>query len=453
MPTEAYLVSTDSAWDAIFSNSPGVTVILSCLSLSRQEVSPFELISHLAMVRPSGVHSLIKVRQRSGKLKMNRQKIGSSALFGLSLLVIAALSIACSGDNEPGTGNKDGKAAPSDRQILRTRIQSTDPKTIDPHLANFGNETTIDKPLFSTLFAFDENLKAIPDLAAEMPTTDNGGISKDGLVYTIKLRKDAKGSDGRPLTANDFVYSMKRAMDPKLAGPYTSNYFALKGAEAYNTAFGTKDAPKTASDAELARLRDDIGVKAKDDYILEYTLVRPSPSFVNLMAIWTSYPVRQDIIEKFGDKWTEPPNMVSNGPFVLKEWVHNDRFVMEPNPNWHGEKPKLSRLIISMIVDDTAAYAAYLNDELDLTIVPPANRREIQEQGNPLNKELVRGGDATTFALMMNNKLPPFDNPKVWHGLRPQGLRQCGASGCGSCGNDLDCFQPTRAQPKPWETV
>ena len=167
---------------------------------------------------------------------MNPSGLTRLPLAALAVVLVAILLMACSKDKDSESG-KDNPAR-LDQQVLRTRVASSDPKTIDPHLANFGNETTLDKPLFSTLFTFDESLRAMPDLASELPTPDNGGISKDGLVYTIKIRKDAKWSDGKPLTANDFVYSLKRAMDPKLAGPYTSNYFMIKGAEAYNTAFG-----------------------------------------------------------------------------------------------------------------------------------------------------------------------------------------------------------------------
>ncbi|HXH23277.1 MAG TPA: peptide ABC transporter substrate-binding protein [Dehalococcoidia bacterium] len=337
-------------------------------------------------------------------------------LFASAVALLGLLFAACGGDDSGGGEAKSDDQkdmAPASQQVLRTRITG-EPKTIDPHLTNFANETTITKPLFSGLFTFDPEMRVVPSVAAEIPTAENGGVSKDGLTYTIKLRKDAKWSDGKPVTAKDFEYSMKRAMDPKLAGPYTSNYFALKGAEEYNTALGTSAAPKTATDAQLAQLRDALGVKAKDDYTIEYQLKEPDVSWLQKLAIWTAYPVRQDIVERFGDKWTEAGNIVSNGAFMLKEWAHNERFVMVPNPYWHGEpKPKLQQLIILMMENDAAAYAAYLNNELDIVGVPPANRREVQQPTNPLNKELKRGGDGTTFALMMNHKVPPFDNQKV----------------------------------------
>ncbi len=335
------------------------------------------------------------------------------------MVALAGLLFAACGkdSNKSGGGAQvqpgaPADAAPADQQILRLRLAG-EPKTIDPHLTNFADETTLTKPLFSGLFTFNEELKVVANMAAEMPTVDNGGISKDALTYTIKMRKDGKWSDGKQVTAQDFAYSMKRAMDPKLAGPYASFYFAIKGAEAYNTALGTKDAPKNPSDSDLAKLRDAVGVSAKDDYTVVYTLAEPSPSFLSVLALWAAFPVRQDIVEKFGDKWTEAGNHVSNGAFMLKEWKHGESITFVPNPYWFGGKAKLSQLIVRFMDNDAAAYAAYLNGELEMTTIPPANRKDVQSPANPLNKELVRKNELTTFALMMNNKIAPFDNVKV----------------------------------------
>src|SRR5436309_9874940 len=131
--------------------------------------------------------------------------------FSLALASLGlTFALACGGGSSSG-GSKassggQAAAAPPDQQVLKLRTTG-EPNTIDPHLTNFSTSTTIEKSLFSTLFTFDpDSLKVVPDLATEMPTADNGGVSKDGLVYTIKLRKDLKWSDGKTLTAKDFVY-------------------------------------------------------------------------------------------------------------------------------------------------------------------------------------------------------------------------------------------------------
>ena len=330
--------------------------------------------------------------------------------IGLWFAVAALIVAACGGNDN--TTSVSGQLAPPDQQVLRLRLNA-EPKTIDPHLTISVNEATLTKPLFAGLFTYDEDLKVVPNVASEMPTESNGGISRDGLTYTVKIDSDAKWSDGKVLTASDFVYSLRRALDPKLAGPYVSFFYGIAGAKDYNTALGTAEARKNPTDAELAALRDRVGVSAKDDRTVVYQLTQPNPSFLNQLALWAAFPVRQDVVERYGDKWTEAGNLIGNGPFTLGEWAHNERIVFTPNANWHGEQAKLQRLIVNFIADDAAAYAAYLAGEIDSVVVPAASRREVMTPGSPLNDELLRVPELSTFAFFMNEGAPPFDNMKV----------------------------------------
>jgi oligopeptide transport system substrate-binding protein len=343
---------------------------------------------------------------------MKSHTMGRSRWLAIGLALAAMVMVIACGGNENDSAAVQDQLAPPDQQVLRLRLLG-EPKTIDPHLTNTVSETTLTKPLFAGLFTYDEDLKVVPNLATELPTVGNGGISRDGLTYTIKIDSDAKWSDGKAVTANDFVYSLKRALDPKLAGPYVSFFHGITGAKDYSTALGTAAAPKTLTDAELATLRDKVGISAKDERTVVYQLMQPNPSFLNLLALWTAFPVREDAIQAHGNLWTEAGNHISNGPFKLREWAHNERIVFEPNPYWSGEKAKLTRLQINFIADDAAAYAAYLAGEIDSTIVPPASRREVLMPGSPLNDELVRVAELTTYAVFMNNLQPPFDNVKV----------------------------------------
>jgi oligopeptide transport system substrate-binding protein len=241
----------------------------------------------------------------------------------------------------------------------------------------------------------------------------NGGISADGTTYTVKIKDGAKWSDGKPLTAKDFVYSMQRAMDPKTASPYASFFYSIAGASAYNSALGKPDAPKTPTDQELASLRAGLGVSAKDDSTVVYKLTQPNPSFLNLLALGTAYPVRQDVIEQHGGKWTEAETHIGDGPFKLSEWRHNEKMVLTPNPNWSGQKPLLQRVEIYFIADDFAAYQAYQANEIDMVTVPPAAIKEVSTAGHPYNDQLRIEANLATFALFMNNKVAPFDNVLV----------------------------------------
>jgi oligopeptide transport system substrate-binding protein len=318
--------------------------------------------------------------------------------------------VACGGgSSEPQTASNN--AAPQDQQVLRMRING-EPKTIDPGLVNFASEVSLTRQLFAGLFTYDDSLKVVPQLAAAVPTVDNGGLSKDGLTVSVKL-KDARWSDGKAVTAGDFVYGMQRVLDPKTAAPFASTYYSLLGAREYNTALGTKDAPKTPTDAQLSELKNAVGVKAQDDKTVVYTLRTADPSFLNRLASPAAYGVRQDIVAKFGDKWTEAGNLVGNGPFMLGEWAHEQRLVLVPNQNYYGDKAKLQRIVVNVIPEDAGAYAAYLAGDLDVVGVPAAVLRDVSSPGNPVNSQLRKMPDLATFGVFMNAAQAPFDNQKV----------------------------------------
>jgi len=333
-------------------------------------------------------------------------------LVGASFALITLAFVACGGSDNNSSSATADNAAPDAQQVLRVRINS-EPRTLDPARSNFSVESSVNKSLFQGLFTYDENLKLVPNLATEMPSTDNGGISDNGTTYTVKIQ-DAKWSDGSALTANDFVYSLRRALDPKLAGPYVSNYFSIAGARDYATALGTPAAPKTPSDSDLASMRDKIGISAPDSRTIVYKLTEPNPSFLNQLALWTSFPVKQDVIEKAGDKWTEPENHISNGPFKLAAWAHGSKIILEANENYTGKnKPLLKRIEYNIIADDTAAYASYLAGELDVVTVPPAARRDVTSPASGLSDELRRQPELGTYGLFMNQATKPFDSLNV----------------------------------------
>jgi oligopeptide transport system substrate-binding protein len=343
--------------------------------------------------------------------------------FAVFLATIGLFLAACASDatdpaptpDSGNTGSTDvSDKAPASEQVLRLRIQG-EPKTLDPHLSNQAQEVTLTRALFSGLFTYDEDLNVVPNLAVEMPTIANGGVSSDGLTYTIKLNPEAMWSDGQPVTAADFVYSMKRALDPRVAGTYAAFFYGLAGAADYNSALGTPDEPLTPSDAELAALRDGVGIETKDAHTLVYRLAQPNPSFLNLLALWTAFPVRQDIVEQHGDSWTEAETLVGNGAFMLSQWSHGEKLVLQPNPYWFGEAPTLGRIEFFVIEDDVAAYQAYQAGELDVVTVPPAALEEVSSPGSAYADQLTIEPDLATFALFMNYRTAPFDNNLVRH--------------------------------------
>ncbi|MBI4338396.1 MAG: peptide ABC transporter substrate-binding protein [Chloroflexi bacterium] len=337
--------------------------------------------------------------------------------WAAALLMTASLA-ACAGAEPTPTAAPTATRAPAvtpvptatptpslaAKQELRANLLS-EPATLDPNRTAFATEVTVVKSLFNGLLGFNQDL-SVKALAAEaVPTVGNGGISADGLTYTFKLRKEGTWSDGQPVKAKDYVYSIKRMLDPDLAADYASFYYSIVGAEAYNGSAKSDAAAKAA-------LKDKVGVRAVDDYTLEVKLSAPEPTFLPKMALWPVYPLRQDVIEKYADKWIEAGNLIGNGPFILKEWVHQDHITLEANAKYWGKKPTLQTIVLRLLPDENAALLAYRNGEMDLVSVPAGNEKAILSDP-VLSKETLRFNELTVFAFQYNVTRAPFDNKLV----------------------------------------
>lgn len=172
--------------------------------------------------------------------------------------------------------------------------------TLDPNLMTDINSTNVYLGLFEGLVQYDPKTNlAYPGVAKSWT------VSSDGLTLTFKLR-DTKWSDGTPLTANDFVYSVHRILDPATGAEYAyMPGMVIKGAAEFNAGTGKAE---------------DVGVKAIDAHTLEYTLTGPAPYAVDMFAHSAFGPVPKQSIEKYGNEWTKPGNIVTNGAYTLKEW-------------------------------------------------------------------------------------------------------------------------------------
>ena len=188
-----------------------------------------------------------------------------------------------------------------------------EPASLDPHKVSGTWENYIVGDMFVGLTTEDPKANAIPGVA------ESWTISEDGKTYTFKLRKST-WSDGTPLTANDFVYSMQRILLPETAAEYASLLYIIEGAEAINTG-------KAAADT--------LGAKAIDDQTLEVKLTGPAPYFLELLTHYTAYPVPKHVIDKVGKDWTKPENMVVNGPFKLVEWLPNTHVKLTKNDKYY----------------------------------------------------------------------------------------------------------------------
>ncbi len=255
----------------------------------------------------------------------------------------------------PTTGGAD--MAPADQQKMI--MQLGEPQFYDPHRSNFEQDIAVERFLFRGLYNLTDDgkggVKVVPEMAAGDPTIS-------GNDYTVKLKPGLKWSDGKPLVAADFVYGFQRECDGKVASPYQGLLGAglgeLKGCDEL---FGNKD------EAQTQALTDALGVKAPDDTTLVFTLNKKVATFTTIWSLWATFPSRKDVIAQFGDKWTDPANIVVNGPFTLTEIVAKDHATLKPNPNWGGQKPALQQITIKFIDDLSAAFRAFQNNELQMT--------------------------------------------------------------------------------------
>ncbi|MFO7167449.1 MAG: peptide ABC transporter substrate-binding protein [Chloroflexota bacterium] len=299
----------------------------------------------------------------------------------------------------PGTGTaSEAELAPPEQQIFRAYLTS-EPESIDPALSQSTSEEVVLKQLFTGLTRIN------PDLEPEPAIAESWEFNEDNTQITFTLR-ETTWSDGQPLTARDFEYAWKRYLDPRTASPYASlaSDVIQGGAELVGA--------ETSDDAQLDQLREALGVRAVDDRTLQVDLAIPAPFFPSLVALGTMAPVRQDIIEANGDRWTEVGTLVGNGPFVLQDYTPGSSMTFAPNPNYFEGPPTLQQLTINFITDDATAFANYQADELDITAVPPAEVPGIQR--NPdLSSQIALNNQLATYYFSFNVTQPPFDNVQV----------------------------------------
>ena len=222
-----------------------------------------------------------------------------------------------------------------------------EPASLDPHKVSGTWENYVVGDMFIGLTTENPKAAAVPGVA------ESWVISEDGKTYTFKLRP-SRWSDGTPLTAADFVYSMQRILLPETAAEYASLLYIIQGAEDVNTG-------KAAADA--------LAVKALDELTLEVKLTGPAPYFLELLTHYTAYPVPKHVIEKVGKDWTKPENMVVNGPYKLLEWLPNTHVKLVKNDQyWDAASLSLDELVFFTQEDRAAVQKRFRAGEIDVAM-------------------------------------------------------------------------------------
>lgn len=294
-------------------------------------------------------------------------------------LVAVLLVVGCGGDDDGGDGG--GGAAAAD-QTLKWGLGSE--FLLDPGLATDTTSSKILSNIFDPLVKLNDELKADPAMAESWEV--------EGEVVVFHLREGSKWTNGDPVTAGDYEYAWKRALSSELASDYSYQLFGIQGATEYNECEKSCDA-----------LADKVGIEAVDDQTLRVTLTSVQPWFIEQAAHHVFLPVHRKTVEQFGERWTRPENIVTNGAFKVEDAQPSASITLVKDPNWRdAANVKLERVEGRIIVDGTTAVQSFEAGEIDALDeqLPPA---EIPRLKDTPEYELYTGLGSSYYGFNLKN--------------------------------------------------
>jgi oligopeptide transport system substrate-binding protein len=283
-------------------------------------------------------------------------------------------------------------AAAAERVLHRTGTD--DPSTVDPHRFAFPGEQVVIVDLFMGLTTPNSRGRPVPGMA------ESWTVSPDGRRYVFRLRPNLRWSDGVPLTAEDFVWSMRRALDPRTAFAFASRLYPIRHAR--DVAGGR-------------RPPSELGISAPDARTVVVELEGPTPYFIDLVAT-VGMPAPRHVIEKHGSAWIRPKNFVGNGPFVLDNWVPNSHVRLRRNPRFYAaDRVRLDGVVHYPGDNSVTNVRRFQSGNLDLVmIVPPERQKWAQEQ---FGSALKLGRGISNEVLVFNTQRAPTSDVRVRRAL------------------------------------
>lgn len=265
------------------------------------------------------------------------------------------------------------------------------PDTLDPNKASELVSLNIIVNIWEGLIRLDENDQAVPGVA------ERWEVNEDATEFIFYLRENAKWSDGKPVTAYDFEYSWKRALNPNTNADYAYQLYYIKNGKKYNNGEAREE---------------DLGIKVIDDRTIHVTLEGPTGWMEQIFALPTLYPVRKDVIENNHDSWAlDAKTLISNGPFTVQEWEHYESIKLVPNDNyWNRSIVKLDEIDFTFITMETEALAAYNEGRIDGSDGVPQSEIPMLQQKEPGFKILPR---LNVYYYVFNNQCEPLDDERV----------------------------------------
>lgn len=305
-----------------------------------------------------------------------------------------AVSLACAISGAWAANVPAGTELAATQELVRNN--GSEPASLDPHKVESSVESAIISDFFEGLVAVRNDGSIEPRLAEKWE-------EKDSTVWTFHLRPGIKWSNGEPITAQDVVWSWQRLVDPKTVSPY-------------GTYLGNMHLENAADIANGKKSPDTLGVKALDDSTLQITLTQPTAAFLSMLAHTSLVPVDKTVVEKYGDKWTQPGNFVSSGAYTLSQWVVNEKVVGVRNKQyWDDSHTVINKVTYLPIASETADINRYKAGEIDIVLTVPqtlyaALKKSIPDQVHVTPK-------LATYYYEFNTTKPPFNDARVRRAL------------------------------------
>jgi oligopeptide transport system substrate-binding protein len=304
------------------------------------------------------------------------------------------------------------EAAPGEELVTLNMDWGTEPPSLDPSLATDNISINIAGALFLGLTTFEGD-QVVPQLATDWESPDGGQTwifnMRDDVVWINYNPATGEFTELGPVTAHDVVYGVKRTLDPRTASTYAYALYSIENAEAINTSEATGE--------ELDALVETAGVEALDDYTVQFTLDSAAGFFPAIAGMWVARPMPQAVIEERGERWVEPGFIVTNGPYVLEEWAHDDHLNLLKNPFYYdADNVQIEKIEGIMVTEASTAMALYEAGELDTlgdTVYIPLPDMDRIKADPVLSQEYNQASDLGTYYYGFVNTKPPFDNHLV----------------------------------------
>lgn len=318
------------------------------------------------------------------------------------LLVCTTLLAACGGTPAASGPSSAGNPPPTAKQLTPRKggtlivAYKDDLATLDPAIGYDWTNWPAEKLVFDGLLDYDSGTTIVPRLAESLPT-----VNSDATVYTFKLRKGVKFTNGRELTADDVVYSITRVIDPKTSSPGSGFFTGIQGAQDFIAGKATSVS----------------GIQALDPYSVQFTLASPDVTFLNKMALNFAYIVPKEVVEKEGQDFGHAP--MGTGPYILKNWASGQSLDFERNPNYFmADRPFLDKITIQVGVAPDVALLRLEKGDIQLMGDPPPGADWARISADPAwANRLEKQPQVSTIYIAINTTAKPFDNVLVRQAL------------------------------------